>query len=267
MKYALIYLGTFLTVQSLMAFLAAAVIAMIFPHSGQDQEILKIILGSVLYSVATLTIFLYAKWCPVSCDYIKTKPFAVLATVFVISIAITLPSLWYMEQLPDYLTKDLMAETFEKLLKRPEGYIVVGIAAPIVEEIVFRGAILRKLLEWMENSFGELTRKKVWIAIAISATMFSAIHMNPAQMPNAFLIGLLLGWLYYHTDSVIPGIIYHWTNNTIPFIMLWAFPEVKYDAKLIDYFNGNETAMIMAVVTSVLVAIPLLWQLNRLIKK
>lgn len=267
MKHALIYLGTFLLIQGSMALLVGVISAILFHLNEHDHGILDVILASVLYSLATLTVFIAAKWCPVSCDYIKTKPLALLAVVSVTSIALVLPSAWYMELLPDYLTKDVMADTFEKLVKIPEGYLVVALAAPIVEEVVFRGAILRKLLEWLENSFGELTKEKVWIAITISAVMFSAIHANPAQMPNAFLIGLLLGWLYYHTGSIIPGIIYHWVNNTIPFIIVWAFPEVKYDAKLIEYFNGNETTMITAIVISTLVAILSLWQLNRLVKR
>ena len=171
-----------------------------------------------------------------------------------------------LELLPDKWTKNIIAEIVDKLLRIPEGYIVIGIAAPLVEEVVFRGAILRKLLEWMKDSF-EFTNQKAWIAIAISSLFFSAIHFNPAQIPHAFLCGLLLGWLYYRTGSIIPGFIFHWINNSMPFLLVWLFPDVKTDAKLIEYFGGDETALIMSVIVSTIVAILCIMQLNRMMKR
>ena len=192
---------------------------------------------------------------------------SVLGVVSLLSLALIIPSTWTLELLPDKWTKDLLAETFNKLLKSPEGYIVIGIAAPLVEEVVFRGAILRALLEWMKNSFGEFTNKKAWIAIAISALFFSAIHMNPAQIPHAFLGGILLGWLYYRTESIIPGILFHWINNSAAFLFAWMFPDVKTDAHLIEYFGGNTTALNVSVIVSTCIAIPCILQLNRIMKK
>lgn len=62
----------------------------------------------------------------------------------------------------------------------------------------FRGAILRKLLTMFP-------KRQHWIAIAVSAVLFALAHFNVVQSLHAFLIGLLLGWLYYRTDSILPG--------------------------------------------------------------
>ena len=167
----------------LSALLVKYAIVPFFLGSDCDVVVLYTLLTTILYSIVTLVAFLGAKWCPVSGNYISSKPVKVLGLVSLLSLTLILPSTWMLELLPDKWTKDLLAETFNKLLKSPEGYIVIGIAAPLVEEVVFRGAILRALLEWMKNSFGEFTNKKAWIAIAISALFFSAIHMNPAQIP------------------------------------------------------------------------------------
>lgn len=267
MKHALIFVGLFLVIQALSALLVQFAIMPFLKGVGYDHVILHTVLSTILYSIITIAIFIGLKWCPVSGNYIASKPMNVLGLVSVLSIALVLPSTWTLELLPDEWTKDLLAETFDKLLRSPEGYIVIGLAAPLVEEVVFRGAILRKLLEWMTDSFGELTKQKAWIAIAISALFFAAIHLNPAQIPHAFLGGILLGWLYYRTESIIPGILFHWINNSAAFLFAWMFPDVKTDAHLIEYFGGNTTALNVSVIVSTCIAIPCIWQLNRIMKR
>ena len=119
----------------------------------------------------------------------------------------------------------------------------------------------------MDESFGGLTNSKAWIAIAMSAMFFAGAHLNPAQFPHALLIGTLLGWMYYRTGSLIPGILYHWINNSVAFVLTWIFPDVKSDAHLIEYFNGNQTLLYTSVVVSIIIAIPCIWQLNRMMKR
>ena len=267
MKHALLFVGFFLVCQALSALLASFAIMPFFAGANYDTLVLHTVLSTVLYSVITLATFIGMKWCPVSGNYISTKPLGVLVLVSLLSLTLILPSTWTLELLPDKWTKDILADTFDKLLKSPEGYIVIGLAAPLVEEVVFRGAILRALLEWMKSSFGEFTNKKAWIAIAISAVFFAAIHMNPAQIPHAFFGGLLLGWLYYRTGSIIPGILYHWVNNSSAFLLAWLFPDVKTDSKLIEYFGNNDTALTLSVIVSTIVAIPCILLLNRMMKR
>ena len=150
---------------------------------------------------------------------------------------------------------NVIEEELDTILKDRMGYFVVGLFAPLVEEIVFRGAILRELLRW--NS-------KPWVGIVISAALFALIHMNPAQMPHAFLIGLLLGWMYYRTDSIVPGVAYHWVNNTVAYVLYNFYPNP--DLTLLDLFGNNRT-ILMAVRCSLCIFLPALFQLNLRLKK
>jgi uncharacterized protein len=82
--------------------------------------------------------------------------------------------------------------------------IAVGIIGPIFEEILFRGLI-----------FGELRKiTKVRLAIFIQALLFGIYHMNVVQGTYAFLIGLLLGYIYYRSNSIFASMIIHITINT-----------------------------------------------------
>lgn len=80
-----------------------------------------------------------------------------------------------------------------------------------------------------------------------------------AQGVHAFLIGLLLGWMYYRTGSIVLGIVLHWVNNSVAYVMFNLMPEVS-DGKLIDLFRGDERTMYMALLFSMLIFLPSLFQ-------
>ena len=65
----------------------------------------------------------------------------------------------------------------------PSMYLYAGILAPITEELLFRGLILRTM-----EPFG----KK--FAIFTSAFLFGMFHGNLPQAPFAFAVGLVLGY-------------------------------------------------------------------------
>ena len=86
------------------------------------------------------------------------------------------------------------------------GALNACIFGPIMEEICFRGLILEGLLK---------TRCRPWLAILISALLFALLHGLGANFVTAMLFGILVGWLYWRTGSIIPGIIIHITNNSL----------------------------------------------------
>ena len=80
--------------------------------------------------------------------------------------------------------------------------ILVGIIFPILEEILFRRILCNRLLP--------LGEKK---AIIISAAVFGFIHGNLFQFAYAFLIGLVLGYIYVKSGKLIYTIIFHCIIN------------------------------------------------------
>ncbi|MGK0467382.1 lysostaphin resistance A-like protein [Clostridium sp.] len=88
-------------------------------------------------------------------------------------------------------------------------FIGTSIVAPIIEEVLVRGIILR----------GLLMKYSVKKSIIVSALLFAIIHMNPWQFLGAFLGGIILGWLYVKTRSIVPCILGHALNNSLEFII------------------------------------------------
>jgi uncharacterized protein len=87
--------------------------------------------------------------------------------------------------------------------------ILVVLAAPVSEEIFFRGFL-----------FGGLRgRMSFWPAAVISGLLFGLVHLpgGPLQVPPLVVFGVLLAWLYERTGSLGPPILMHAIQNSISF--------------------------------------------------
>ena len=227
------------------------VLSLINKHFNLFNESFCLAASSMLSSVTTIAIFCWRRYTPVGRTYLKSDPWLQLVWVCLMALGLILPLEWIYEEINVQLPADY-EHMFESLLGNPWGYMVIGILAPVAEEMVFRGAILRRLL----NIF---SGQNYWWAIVVSAFLFGLIHLNFAQGINAFLIGLILGWMYFRTKSIVPGIAFHWINNTVAYIMYKIMPDMA-DGKLIDLFHGDGKTMALGIVFSMLIFIPSLLQ-------
>ena len=266
MKKAIWYLIVFLIVEVFVGIISG----LVFPNSGEgdsaDREIIVILFSSVVSGIIVMALFFWRRWCPVSLNYIRSRPLKVLLWTVVVALASLVPSVWLVELLPEQYIQNNYEALFELIMCDGLGYVIVGLVAPLVEEVVFRGAILRALLAWSDQ-WENKRETMTWAMISLSAIIFALVHANPAQMPHAFLMGILLGWLYYRTGSIVPGVLFHWVNNTAAMLLAYAFPDVPVDANLDAYFGGSQQAVIVAIIISLIVFIPGLWRLNKLMKK
>jgi membrane protease YdiL (CAAX protease family) len=252
MKNALIYAVIFGAIQVVVSFIVQGIWTLVM---GKDtvMNATGMIITMAVFSILTMAVFLLAKWSVVSRHWVRTRPWFVLFWCVVAALGAIVPSVWLQEHMPEL--PNVVEGEFDMIMKDRWGYFVVGLLAPLAEEMVFRGAILRSLLRWKQNP---------WVGIAISALLFAVVHMNPAQMPHAFLIGLLLGWMYWRTDSIVPGVVYHWVNNTVAYILYNIYPDP--DLTLVEMF-GSEQKVLMALGFSLLIFLPSLFQLNQRLAK
>lgn len=88
--------------------------------------------------------------------------------------------------------------------------LTICICAPIIEELICRGILLA----------GLLNKYSANVSIFLSALLFALMHGNLKQGINAFLLGLILGYLYYKTKSVYLTIFAHFSNNILALILL-----------------------------------------------
>ncbi len=86
------------------------------------------------------------------------------------------------------------------------------VIAPLGEEIVHRGIILKGLLAHYTQN-----RAIVW-----SAILFGLIHLNPWQFPVIFILGLVFAYWVVQTGSLWPAILGHALHNLIT-VTFWHF--------------------------------------------
>ncbi len=99
------------------------------------------------------------------------------------------------------------------------------LVAPLVEEMLFRG-YLQKVLE---ESWEDITK-----AILVTSLFFALVHLNPYWIVQIYLMGLVLGYLAWRTNSIIPGIILHGLNNA------FAVALNNVEDVFNRYYNWNE---------------------------
>lgn len=81
--------------------------------------------------------------------------------------------------------------------------IITVIIAPIIEEILFRGILFKKLLEKHSLAF----------SAGVGGLIFAIMHINPIQAIAVLPMGVYLCIMYKRLDSIIPGILVHASWN------------------------------------------------------
>ncbi|CAN5400436.1 hypothetical protein BH10ACT3_BH10ACT3_16810 [soil metagenome] len=90
--------------------------------------------------------------------------------------------------------------------------LLVGILAPIVEELFYRGLLLRSL---------EKRGMAQWVSVVVTALVFAAIHMQPLQFPGLLAFGLVTGALAARSGRLGPSIWAHIGFNMTTVVLLY----------------------------------------------
>lgn len=97
------------------------------------------------------------------------------------------------------------------------GFIVLAVfvclGSPLVEEVFFRGLLLRALL-------GRLRRYATPLSIAATSLLFALAHFEAIQFLGLAGFGAVLAYLAWRTGRLGPGIVAHATFNTVAIIAI-----------------------------------------------
>ncbi len=108
-------------------------------------------------------------------------------------------------------------------------FAIFSIMAAISEEFLFRG-VLQNIL--ISTSF----KKNPWIAILVTAIIFSMIHFSATGFISRFYAGILLGAAYYLSNNLIVPIVMHAINNGLV-LAAYYISKANYDNPIgeLDY--------------------------------
>ena len=181
-------------------------------------------------SIITIALFYKLRWTPCSGAYINTRPWFTMFWVVCLTIG-TIAPLAYLTELLGVTLPDTYNEMFKGIMQHKLGFITIGIIAPIA-----------------------------------SAALFATVHGNMVQGIGAFLCGLLLGWMYVRTGSIVPGVVYHWVNNSTAVLLYRLMPQ-SADMQFADFFGGDMKRVALAIVFSLMIFGASMFQLNLRLQK
>ncbi len=143
---------------------------------------------------------------------LRKVSFQTMASVFIMAVGLVI----LMDELdrlaamivplPDYLTKMNEALTFDSWTSALLLISALVILAPLGEEMLFRGFLQKSL----EDGWGDITR-----AVLVTSLFFAFIHLNPYWIIQIYILAVMLGYLAWQADSIIPSFILHCVNNGI----------------------------------------------------
>ena len=201
-------------------------------------------------------------------DFISATKLNKKTNAWVVAIALCMgfAVLWFSSPLVTMFEVGLEALGFE--LKNDLGFkldnagtiifaiIGLGLIPPIIEEFIFRGAILQGL-----RKHGD------WFAIIISALLFMLIHGNIQQTFYQFGFGILAGWLVVKTGTIWVSILIHALNNCF-IITLTSIQDCN---NIVEEVVKIDTPLILKTILYLAILAGLLWLgiylINRLLKK
>lgn len=126
---------------------------------------------------------------------------------------------------------------------------VIALLPAIGEEIVFRGVVQRQLMRVIANP---------WIALFISAFIFSSIHLQFEGFLPRLLLGFLLGWLYWETQNFWIPALAHFFNNGLQVVGQYLYGK---EVSSVDLEKDIQMPWFAAAISTLMV-----WAVMRLIR-
>lgn len=135
------------------------------------------------------------------------------AGVLIVTVITTLGASILLSEVDNFMRTiipnwDLMGTEINEMFDNSslwQNFLGAVIFAPLTEEFLVRGLWLR----------GYTRHYKPWVGLVVSSVIFGVLHMNLPQFIGATLSGLLLGWAYIKTNSVLLPMLIHAVHNSV----------------------------------------------------
>lgn len=117
---------------------------------------------------------------------------------------------------------------------------LLALLPAIGEELVFRGVLQRQLMRRMSNPY---------VVILLSAAIFSFVHFQFEGFLPRWLLGILLGWLYWRTGNFWVPVAAHFVNNGLQVLGQYLYSK---DLSSVNFEQDVEVPWAGALVSVIL---------------
>jgi hypothetical protein len=150
------------------------------------------------------------------------------------------------KQIQFMLSKHTLSELITNL-------VFIALFAGVGEELFFRGVLQRLIIKWT---------KSPWAGIIITAALFSAFHFQFFGFIPRFLLGVLLGSIYWYSGSLWAAMLAHFVYDGLMIVLIYLNPSM---AQNIDATILQQTTMqlVFSAVLSLLLTSLVVWQMKK----
>lgn len=120
---------------------------------------------------------------------------------------------------------------------------MIALLPAIGEELIFRGIFQKIIAEWTKN---------IHIGILLAAFLFSAMHFQFYGFLPRFILGALLGYLFYWSKSIWIPILGHFINNAVAIISYYFYGDKVTES--VESF-GNEALPFLTITLLVVISL------------
>ena len=125
--------------------------------------------------------------------------------------------------------------------------LIIAALAAVSEELLFRSVIQKAFIKLFRNAH---------VAIIVTAFVFSAIHMDFFGFFPRFVLGIMLGYMFWMSGSIIPSMLMHFANNAT-IVVLYYLNTRDFINIDVEHFGSTDNILliIISLVTTVAIFI------------
>lgn len=124
--------------------------------------------------------------------------------------------------------------------------LALVLIGPCTEELIFRGLVYKRIKGYTKSMAG----------VYISALMFGVYHFNLVQGIYAFVLGILLCYVYEKYETILAPVLLHISANLTALIMDYL--------PVSDDINNNIYLKILVMLIELGALVAVLWRMNKL---
>ena len=123
--------------------------------------------------------------------------------------------------------------------------LIVALLAAVSEELLFRSVIQQSLIKLFKNAH---------VAIIVTALVFSAFHGDFFGFFSRFILGIMLGYMFWMSGSIFPSMLMHFVNNAT-IVMLYYLNTRGFIDIDVEHFGSTDNVLVIALSLITIVAI------------
>lgn len=133
--------------------------------------------------------------------------------------------------------------------------LIVALLAAVSEELLFRSVIQQSLIKLFKNAH---------VAIIVTALVFSAFHGDFFGFFSRFILGIMLGYMFWMSGSIFPSMLMHFVNNAT-IVMLYYLNTRGFIDIDVEHFGSTDNVLVIAM--SLITTVAIFITCNRLNNK